>query len=506
LTSFITKGRIIWQGSAEGSARFCQIDRRPSWKEEAFSCCNTADLLIIIRSFGDSSRIIRDKSLNMKKISLPFIMAIAFALTTCASPTAMSPTPQSLSNLAATIVAGTMQALPSHTPESTAQPTGEAIVVAFVREGDVHLWNSRTQQSELVVAARDATTASLSSDGQLIAFLRRWVDANQCEQSALWVVERTGENAREILSPVELREALEAVKCQSPPVAVDKIEWFPASHRLVYSLISEHEHSSPQGLYVAEADGLETTTLVPADHSLRYVLSPDGQQVALLATSGLSFINADGSNWRQDVVTYPRVGTPLPGFANGVWSLDSQAFLLAAQGNNGLNITRVPVDGSAAELLTTIPDTNRDSVTFSPDGEHVAFADGAHQSAGIFDIPWTILPLGAGSLAIPARTEFGTPANLHWSPANVPHVHVQGNLYPYCPTATTDYDVCNSVTPGYAAFYVIQWLDGDRFLFLTRDPFVLYLGRLDHTTQPVVAWPLEEWVTPQSFSAVLITP
>jgi hypothetical protein len=83
---------------------------------------------------------------------------------------------------------------------------------------------------------------------------------------------------------------------------------------------------------------------------------------------------------------------------------------------------------------------------------------------------------------------------------------VQGNLYPYCPTATTDYDVCNSVTPGYAAFYVIQWLDGDRFLFLTRDPFVLYLGRLDHTTQPVVAWPLEEWVTPQSFSAVLITP
>jgi hypothetical protein len=88
----------------------------------------------------------------------------------------------------------------------------------------------------------------------------------------------------------------------------------------------------------------------------------------------------------------------------------------------------------------------------------------------------------------------------------VPYVYVEGNFYPFCPNAGPDIDVCDSILPGYAAFYVIQWLEADRFLFLSREPFLLFLGRLDHTTVPIVTWPLEEWVTPQSFSAVLLAP
>jgi hypothetical protein len=53
---------------------------------------------------------------------------------------------------------------------------------------------------------------------------------------------------------------------------------------------------------------------------------------------------------------------------------------------------------------------------------------------------------------------------------------------------------------------VIQWIDGDQFLFLTREPRRLLLASLDGTTVPIVAWPLDEWVTPQSFSAVVLQP
>jgi hypothetical protein len=88
----------------------------------------------------------------------------------------------------------------------------------------------------------------------------------------------------------------------------------------------------------------------------------------------------------------------------------------------------------------------------------------------------------------------------------VAYVYVGGNVYRFCPNAAPDYDICDAVTPGYVSFYVIQWLDAERFVFLTREPSLLFLGALDHTTVPIVVWPLEEWVTPQSFSAVLLTP
>jgi hypothetical protein len=446
----------------------------------------------------------------MKKACCLLIWVTMLTLSACASATSVSTTQPLTADQAATIAAATLQAVPTNVPTPTPRPAVESIVVTFVKDGDVHVWNSTTQQSEMIFPADDANMVTLSEDGQLIVFLRHVIDSSQCEQTALWVVERSGENAREILSPVEMRSSLSTVECPSPPVIINRIEWLPESHRLVFSLLLDHEHSYPQGLYLADADSLETNMLVPADLSFHFVPSPDGQQVALMSTSGLSFINTDGSNWRQDVVTYPRSGIPLPGFANGVWTLDSQAFLLATYGDNGLNITRVPLDGSPPELLITNANTNRDSVAFSPNGLHVGFVDGSHHSSnGQFDLPWVIQQLGtagAGPLAIPSRTEFGTPANLHWSPANVAYVYVGGNLYPFCPNAAPDYDVCDTVTPGYVSFYIVQWLDAERFLFLTREPSLLFLGALDHTTAPIVIWPLEEWVTPQNFSAVLLSP
>lgn len=285
----------------------------------------------------------------MKKACFSLILVTMLILSACAAAISTDTAEPITADQAATIAVGTMQALP---PAPTATPSfvEGSIVVSFTRDGSVYIWDSTTQSNSPVFNASDVTLVTISDDAQRIAFLRRWRDSNQCDQTALWVVEQDGENAREILSPAELRESLSAMECQSPPVSIPKIEWLPASHRLVYSLISDHEHASPQGLYLADADTLETKTLVQADHSFHFVPSPDGQQVALLSTSGLSFINVDGSNWRQDVVKYPVSGRPLPGFGNGVWTMDSRAFVLATYGDNGLNITRVPVDGAQWEL------------------------------------------------------------------------------------------------------------------------------------------------------------
>ena len=58
----------------------------------------------------------------------------------------------------------------------------------------------------------------------------------------------------------------------------------------------------------------------------------------------------------------------------------------------------------------------------------------------------------------------------------------------------------------------IQWIDGNSVLFLSRDPSVLFSGKMDFTanqdgtTIPIATWPLEDWVSVKSFSAVKISP
>jgi hypothetical protein len=266
-------------------------------------------------------------------------------------------------------------------------------------------------------------------------------------------------------------------------------------------VIWDAPHASPQGIYLVDADAPSITQLIPPDYNLRFVPSPDGSQIALLSTSGLSFLNADG--WRQDIVTYPKRGIPIPGFATGVWALDSRAFILVAPGQSGVDILRVPVDGSAAQQLATLTDSHVDSVTFSPDGLHAAFTQPP---------AWFITPLaaGVGPLAIPKRIILDSPVNLHWSPGDAAFAFPDksnGFLFQLCPDATQSSQVCGGpLILDHSYVDVIQWIDGDQFLFLTREPRRLFLGRLDHTTVPIVTWPSEEWIIPESFSAVSLAP
>ncbi len=68
--------------------------------------------------------------------------------------------------------------------------------------------------------------------------------------------------------------------------------------------------------------------LAEAAENLRFLPSPDGKQIALMSPSDVGFINTDGSNKRQDVLTYAEVGLTGPLFPTGVWTQDSRAFVM----------------------------------------------------------------------------------------------------------------------------------------------------------------------------------
>jgi len=220
----------------------------------------------------------------------------------------------------------------------TAQPAGQLGVVVFVKDGNIQVWGEATGQTETIFSSGDVIAVTMSDDGQVAAFLRRSPvkrsDLDWYEQSALWAVERDGGNPRELVSAEALRELLNAGETDS--TNIPQMEWIPGTHRLLYTgwtyfVQAEGEsHAIPRGLYLVDADSLTDTVLLPADNNLRFVLSPDGRQIALLSTTALGLIHVDGSKWRPDLFRYTAVGVPGRIIPSGVWTQDSSAFLIAA--------------------------------------------------------------------------------------------------------------------------------------------------------------------------------
>jgi len=438
------------------------------------------------------------------RVGLPSgLILFAVVGSACSLQASASPTPP------------TEAPLPSAQPPSASAATGTT--VAYTKDGDILVWDDVTGESREIFDSGDVIRVELSDDGQLVAFLRRSIvqtsDVEWREQSALWVVDLSGENPRELVSADTLRGLLGAPERDSSNIP--EIAWIPGTHRLLYNgwtylVMAEGEsHAIPRGLYSVDADEGTQQVLVGAEGPQRFVVSPDGQQVALFSPTGLSFVNADGSNLRRDVLTHAQVGVPGPLFPVGVWTEDSQAFVMTeslggdpAAGFDFV-ITRVPTDGSSPHQLASISRSHPGSVTFSPDGRFAAYSqytDEASPAAG-----WFITPLGegAGSLAIPPKLEPGYPS-LHWSPDGKAFT---GALAELCPGAAQDSEVCDSpISRGGTAG--IQWLDPTHLLLLTRDPSALFLvtldpsGRMDATSEPIDVWPLEQSVGLQSFVAI----
>lgn len=409
-------------------------------------------------------------------------------------------------------------------PSPAAAPANEPwLAVAFVKDGNIELWDEPTGQIQTILDTGDVIAVTMSDDGAVIAFLRRSVvqlaESEWFEQSALWAVDRNGGNPRELVSAESLRQRLNAAGRDS--TNIPQMQWIPGTHRLLFSgwkyiVQAEGEsHAVPEGLYLADADARTDTILVPAGNNLHFVPSPDGAQVALMSPDSLGFINVDGSNPRWNVLTYSSLLLPGPVFPTGVWTRDSQAFVITASFENtstGIDFTvwRAPADGSTPEALAKIVRSEPGSTTFSPDGKHAAFGQATDTQPPVI-AEWHITPLApeAGPLAIPSKIEFEAFANLHWSPTGE---LFDKNLRKLCPDATSDSEVCGARIHFDGMLAALQWIDGNRVLFLTRNPSVLFLGKMDFssnmdgTTIPIVAWPVEDWVSSQSFTAAAVSP
>jgi WD40 repeat protein len=398
----------------------------------------------------------------------------------------------------AAVQTSTPDAIPPAPPASAGR-----VLVAYVKDGDVFVWDEATGQSKTVFASGDVTRVAMSDDGQVIVFVRQSVDWSDV---ALWAVDWNGRNPRELISSETLRQRLETVQWESEPIGagMGELEWIPGTHRLAYNwtfLIGSGHYFASREIYLLDTDTLFETLLardvvIDPVYQLDIVPSPDGGQLALITSTSLSFLNLDGSNPRNNVLTYSPVGASSPPklMPTGVWTQDGRAFLITGslemdeQLNFSFSIWRVPVDGSAPDALTPVLSGRPDSVTFSPGGQQAAFLQNTGESL--------IVPLAGeiGPLAVVDTFEPESYANLHWSPAGNAFTR---DLFQLCPDASRGSDLCETPFNTHVSGVVaVQWLDGERALFLTNAPSVLFLSRM-HSQPTLIDFS-------GSFDAVLI--
>ena len=390
-------------------------------------------------------------------------------------------------------------AIPS--PSQPPLPTG-MIEVAFVKDGNIQVWDEATQETRTIVNTGDVFSLTTSDDGQLIAFTRgSWVGGlDGYEQFALWAMNRDGGNPRELISAQDLRQRINPSERDSSNFY--QLSWVPQSHQLIFSgtkYIVQAEglsHAIPQGAYLVDMDKGSVNMLAEAAENLLFLPSPDGKQIALVSPTDMGFINTDGSNKHQDVLTYAEAGLTGPLFPRGVWTQDSRAFVMTGSferdltDNVNFTIWRIPVDGSSPEALTAITGSDPNSVTFSPDGKSASFLQVTDQQPSEI-AGWFIKSLipEAGPLALPYYGKETSYANLHWSPAGDAFVIKDQDLLQLCPNATQDSQVCGEpIHLGSGIITALQWVDTSRFLFESIEPNTLSLGKLDGTITPIVTW------------------
>lgn len=455
---------------------------------------------------------------RLQHLASAFIL-ILLLLTLGASCQGVQPEANPEVEIAVSPVPPSETSLSTPLPKPTAATSGLPIAlattkVALVKDGHVLLWDEATKQLQTIVSSGDVQAVWLSPDGQMVAYTRRAVveksdtSNNWFEQSSVWLVDINSTNPTELVSAAQLRQLLNIDNLES--TAVEQLFWLPEGNGIAFNGISYWvqgegaSHALPQGLFTADTQTLAIQVLIDADSPINFLPSADGRQIALMSTTGLSFINSDGSYLRSDVLIYPEAGVPTPIFPKGIWTTDGTAFYLAAPTDSdspfemNFNIWQVPSDGTSAEVIATgINDSHPRSFSFSPDGRLAAFIQGSGE--------WHINPLSSEiqPLHLSYKIDEIFWENLHWSPANIAYSIHKDTLQPLCRQAALDSDICGEpIKPG-GIIHAFQWLDNDRFLLMTREPYALYLAHLDGTTIPIVAWKAEEGPTARSFSTLL---
>lgn len=433
--------------------------------------------------------------------SVIFLLFFSLILAAC-TPAAATLSPEAEQAQLATMVAATVEAAltnpavdvtpvppadgepASATEESAAPvqtyPNFAGLRVAYIKDGNVYAWTEGGSPVGLT-GTGDATEVNISSDGQLIAFVRQQSIDNFPYAYELWVVNAEGLPDMRVLVSYPEMAALQAASSFSNAAGFDfdQLHFRPGTHVLYYSTVPRFEgpgYDPAYDLRNINVDTLEKQTLFDFGQAGAFQFSPDGSQLVLSNPEHISLVDADGSNLRANILNYPLVATysEYQYWANPNWAADSASLRVAippadpfAEPTPPTSLWYIPIDGSPATQLgsmATLPFAWPDHV-FSPDMSYIAYAvsvgdPGANQhelhiayADGSNDY---IFASGEG-------LQFSA-----WTPDSTRFVYslngIDQSLYLGALTGGV-----STIVSLHSTLYRMQWLDNERFIFMMQN-------------------------------------
>jgi hypothetical protein len=274
--------------------------------------------------------------------------------------------------------------LKAPTPLQTGPAPAKPVQVVFTKEGDVWRWREGGETVRLTQLG-DVREVISSDDGLVISFVRGSDESavyngrEEYRTPELWAVNNDGSNVRQLLSADEL---IALAGDASPGLRADfhELSWVSGQHVLAFDVFPWGLGARPRdAIWLIDADTGERRVLLPPGKAGNFVYTPDGGQIALIGPTAISLVNADGSDLRPNLVTYPGAGLGEHTYRPSVWwSADSRSLRTVVPTTSEYDavmpfaIWNVPVRGTSPAQLGTVVASGF-SVSLSPDLATIAF-------------------------------------------------------------------------------------------------------------------------------------
>jgi Tol biopolymer transport system component len=377
---------------------------------------------------------------------------------------------------------------PEPAPE-TPMPQSDGILrAAYIKDGNLWLW-TEANGPQALTSSGNVSDVYLSDDGMLAAFTRQVDDFH----SEIWVVNTDGAGERLLVSTADIEAMVSNRSQDASGVAPHQIAWIPGTHALAFNTRQSFMVGFlvNDDLRLVNAASGEQVTLLPTGAGGMFYFSPDGSQIAITTPNKLFLVNTDGSNRRDDLLTYEEVLTASEYrfYAEPVWLNDSSALLVAipprdplAARDQATTIWRVPSDGSPAIQLGGVPATFfGGGVAFSPNQTKLIY----QREVGLPQDNLRELHVANHDLT-EDRVLFTIPMlQFHGWAGDSQHFFFSAGLDNQMQLGSLD-GVTRSLMPEPGGFLSIRPVGTDRFLYLKEDQGAWEFGLADLTGEKQV--------------------
>lgn len=372
---------------------------------------------------------------------------------------------------------------PTELPPTAAPPAVRRIV--YTDAGNVWQITGPSPPGQLTSSGQ-AVDVKISSDGERVAFVRYDPSANVYEVRR---VNSDGSGEMVLLDQGTL-DTLHPLD-GALHIAPYELDFLPGDHDLLMNTQGVFEGPGLalyEDLLQVDTDTGAVTEILPPEQGGSFHISPHGSQVALVRPTSLSIADVDGTNRRNDLVTFPTIITYSEFLYHppAVWSPDSSAVGMVIPSEDPLasatsgTVWRVPAAGGAASSLATIPGDfyfpqMSGGALISPDLRVVAFL--RETSPNIFDL-YHANPDGSGETIYDS-------GNIQWKGWGPDSTH-----FIYAKNATNLYLGRIGNPPiSLATGTNLRWITATRYLYLSGSAgsWTLMRGELGSGDTPLVS-------------------